>query len=538
MNIKRIASHPYFSLALALVCLAALTASAVLEYARLRPGAPLIFTLDDTYIHMALAKNLALYGVMGINPDGFTSSSSSILWTLLLAAWYRVLGVSALAPLWLNLIFACLAVWRAWRWLRRALSGRPWLLAGGMVGFVFFVPLAPLILTGMEASLHIFLALWFLESALDALTGPQEAGPQEVVGRGNWARLALAAALFGATRYESLAMIGLVCALLFLARRFRLTALTLGCAVLPAVIFGVFSLAQGWNFLPNSLILRSATGVLANPLAALPERVGNLWNEPHLFALMVGALAGLLWDLQRPLPDARGRWLGTIFVLTLMTHVVVDHFGYFYRYEAYVMALGVLALAVLWGPRIGRLERASTVGQLRGLLAGLVIFLALMPLYARGMEAQRATPYGMANIYDQHYQVARFLKEYYAGSAIGVHDIGLVGFLSDVHVVDLVGLANRATARSFNQGAAWTEAMDAELQRSQVKVVVAYPGWVGPYLPAGWQPVASWTVDRRITVGNTKMSFYAQDEAEAQALRAHLAEYAPALDASIKVEEH
>ncbi len=34
-----------------------------------------------------------------------------------------------------------------------------------------------------------------------------------------------------------------------------------------------------------------------------------------------------------------------------------------------------------------------------------------------------------------------------------------------------------------------------------------------------------------------RMWFDAQDEAEVQSLRAHLAEYAPALDASIKAEE-
>ena len=525
---KRIFAHPYFSLTLGLLFFVAMIAYAVLTYAQMRPGAPIIYAIEDPYIHMAMAKNMALYGVLGVNPDGFTASTSSILWTLTLSLYYKILGISGDAPFWLNLVFACLAIWMAWRILRRAAGDRPWLLAGGLVGFVFFVPLAPVILGGMETGMHIFVALLFLESAVDVLVSQ---GP---VGWGRAVGLALLAALFSLVRYENLAMIGFVCALLFLSRRFALSGAVLVSALVPVLLFGAYSVSQGWQFLPNSLIIRSAGGILSDPLASLPSRLANLWNEPHLFVLMVGALSGLLLDLRQPLPGGRGRWIGVVFVLVLMTHVVVDHFGYFYRYEAYLMAMGILALAALWGPRIGRLQR-SVEGEMRALLAGLVIFLSLMPLYSRGMEAIRATPYGMANIYDQHYQIARFLKQYYAGSAIGLHDIGLAGLISDVYVVDLVGLANRETALGFKHShAAWTQAMEDELRRHNVRVVVAYPGWVGPFLPAGWSPVGSWTVDQRWTVGNAKMSFYAQDEATAQALRAHLAEYAPQLPSTVE----
>ena len=532
MNVKRIFSHPYFSLVVALLFLAAMVSYAVLSYAQMRPGAPMIYAIEDPYIHMAMAKNMAMHGVLGVNPDGFTASTSSILWTLSLALYYKILGVTGDAPFWLNLVFACLAIWQAWRILRRAAGDRPWLLSGGLVGFVFFVPLAPVILGGMETALHILLALLFLESVVDELVDPQAA-----VGRARAARLVLLAGLFSMVRYENLAMIGFASALLFFSRRFALSGWVLAGAIAPVLLFGAYSVAQGWQFLPNSLIIRSSGGILTDPLAALPGRIGKLWNEPHLFAWMLAVLSGLVLDLRQPLPGGRGRWIGVIFVLVLMTHVLVDHFGYFYRYEAYVMALGTLAVAALWGPRIGRMER-STEGELRALLAGLVIFLTLMPLYSRGMEAIRATPYAMANIYDQHYQIARFLKEYYPGTAIGLHDIGLAGLIADVYVVDLVGLANRETALAFRRSPEeWTQAMDSELRRHNVTVVVAYPGWVGPFLPPGWKAVGSWTVEQRWTVGNAKMSFYAQDEAAAQALRDHLAEYAPHLPATVEWQQ-
>ena len=40
-------------------------------------GATLVYGLDDAYIHMAIAKNLARHGVWGVTPFHFASASSS-----------------------------------------------------------------------------------------------------------------------------------------------------------------------------------------------------------------------------------------------------------------------------------------------------------------------------------------------------------------------------------------------------------------------------------------------------------------------------
>src|SRR5262245_65913938 len=71
----------------------------------LRVNGRLLYTIDDAYIHMAMARNLAEHATYGVVPSVFSSASSSPLWTLLMGAIFAVSprGLWEMVPLLLGL---------------------------------------------------------------------------------------------------------------------------------------------------------------------------------------------------------------------------------------------------------------------------------------------------------------------------------------------------------------------------------------------------------------------------------------------------
>ncbi len=132
----------------------------------------LVYALDDSYILMAMAKNFAHHGVWGMTPFQFTASSSAPLWTLLVAALYRVSGVHTATPLILNLLSATLLAFVA-QWILASLAPTlPKLYVFLVLLCIFFFsPVLNLIFIGLEHTLHIAVTLLFVFHAARILAG-------------------------------------------------------------------------------------------------------------------------------------------------------------------------------------------------------------------------------------------------------------------------------------------------------------------------------------------------------------------------------
>ncbi|HYU42885.1 MAG TPA: hypothetical protein VEQ84_12115, partial [Vicinamibacteria bacterium] len=209
-------------------------ASLLLRAGLAHTGGRLVYALDDAYIHMAVARNLAQHGVWGVTPYAFTSSTSSLAWPLLLALADLLVGVRDATPLILNLMFAAVSVLLADRLLRGA---SPALRATALIAFVFFTPLPTLVLAGMEHTLQLAAVLWLLDRVRAAA---EEASPR---GR-TFAFLAAASALAAAARYESLFLIAPAAILLWLDGRRRAAVVAAASGVIPLVAYGAVSVAH------------------------------------------------------------------------------------------------------------------------------------------------------------------------------------------------------------------------------------------------------------------------------------------------------
>ena len=486
----------------------------------------MVYALDDTYIHMTIARNLAVSGTYGVCPGEFNSASSSPGWTFLLAGVTRVFGASDWPPLLLNVLFALAALAVAYR-VGGLAAASPRRRMALLLAILLLTPMIPVTFAGMEHMLHLFAVLLlacFLMSIL-AVEGPAPAGA--VLG------LCLAAAVAVAARYESLFFVAAAAGVLVFRRRWGVVLPLVLSAAVPAVMMGAFSMAHGQGFLPNSVLLKGSMPSLHTAKdmgkALGGEALLQLPQIPSLYALLVCAVLLLAWRLRKNRRTEAADLLLIAAVATMLLHVQFARTGWFYRYEAYLVALMVTAL-FLAIPETLDLRSAGSV-----LAAGAVLAVLLLPPIVRGAKALWETPRATQNIYQQQYQTGLFLRNFYRDAPVAVNDIGAVNYLADIRCVDLAGLGTYEVARARQRGEFSTDAIRRLVRDRGVKVAVLYASLFrdGSALPAEWIPVGSWEIRQNVVCGDRTVTFFATEPSEAPRLLRNLLEFRGRLPGSV-----
>ncbi|MFM8532273.1 MAG: hypothetical protein ACKOEC_01555 [Acidimicrobiia bacterium] len=476
-----------------------------------------VYPLDDTYIHMGMAKNLATHGVWGVNRYHFSSSSSSPLWTLALAGAYVATGVRDVTPLVLNLICAGLLLWVSDRLLQRIrvpLAAR----VVGLIGVVLAAELPALVLMGMEHVLHLLLTVWFAERAVGVLASPVSAS------RRDWAVLCLAGALLGASRYEGFFLVGVVC--LLLAIRHRLAAgVALGAtAITPLIVFGLISTTNGSMFLPNSLLLK-AGGEEMSSLAVLFKLPGA--EDVELFgrhpALLIVFVSGIVVSIAAAVRH-RTLWHAhvlTPFLLVAMTalhaHFAFSSLFWVYRYDAYLIGFGVVAIGAAAAGLATRIDALDAA-------AALAVFGFAIASPVRALYPQQEIAASRENFLE-HMRAADFVNRYYPAGPVVVNDIGTFSYFGDSLFLDMFGLGDvePLRIRRANHGAYSAEDVEQWTQPFHPSAAIVQLGWA-------WVPErvrASWTKVAEIEIVPSKqvLGFFAMSPDGAVALRDRVREY-------------
>lgn len=507
-------------------------------------GGRLVYALDDAYIHMAVSRNLAEHGVWGVTPEGFTSSSSSILWPLILALAFKLFGVTVLMPYLLNVVFIVLALALAEAMLRPAIPSAV-ARAAVLLALLFGVPFAPLLTGGMEHTLQIAVMLAFVGASAKALANPD---PSPRAGAAPW--MFLTGLLVAFVRYESAFVALVVCGLLFARRRY-IQAVVLGLLVLlPVVVYGWISVRQGWYFFPNPILLKSDSlnaggeSFLVRAFSREGFFYWRLFNVPHLFFLVILAAAVFLLRFERA-----GFWESwqqklLIFVAGSVLHMQFADTGWFYRYEAYLMALGGVAVAGAAGSFVSEAREAETGRRPRVMRAVAVALFAaflLVPSARHGVAAWRDAPRAMHDRYLEHIVPVEFIQRYYSGEPVMVNDLGAISFLSDARPLDIFGLGSMEAARpkieSHGASGMTAERVREWGEREGAKLGLIQLEWrtIRYVVPNEWILIGIWEIPRNVIFPDKlNIGWFAPNVEEARALAAALEENFPRVPSSIR----
>lgn len=495
----------------------------------------LIYATDDAYIEMAMARNFAQWGVWGVTRYGFTSSASTLLWTLLLSFTDVVAGPGRLAPLAWNLLFAILllaATYAILGWYKAS----PAVTLAALLGIILLLPLPTLVLSGMEHTLQTWLAVVtvFLAARLLSNEWPRGARLDTV-------KLWLLAPLVTATRFEGMFLIAAVSALGLLLRRWRF-ALWFGVlGFLPVLIHGIISVRHGWFWFPASVLLKASLPTSGSGveliLAVFNSIFINFRQGPHTLTMLIAVLLVYILAGSKGSSVTESRQImGAIIAFLWLADVEFVGSGSLYRYDAYLCALSIVFIALqlpVIAPHFPSLLSLSTWRVPGNIACGVLSLVLLFPLAVKGLRLLWDLPQCTNNVFEQQYQMGLFVQRYYQGSTVALNDIGAVDFLADIHCLDLVGLANAQVAVARRSGTFGVQTMQDIAKQTGARIAIIYDSWFPRGIPPEWIRVGRWTIPNNVIDGGDTVSFYALNSAEASYLGESLTDFSTRLPADV-----
>ncbi len=491
--------------------IAAAVAGAALYTAWVEAGQTAIgFPLDDAWIHLQFARNVAEGHGFSFNPGVPSSGSTAPLWTLLLAVPLAA-GVQPMAAAKiLGLAGALVAALAAAALARHLTESR----AAGVVAGIA-VALTPRMvwagLSGMEVTLYTALStLAVLAYARAAGTGRPGVSWGILAGLAGWAR-------------PETFVIGPVLAagwVLWSGRVAGTRRLTRGwwqplaAWALLVAGFVAFNYALGGRPMPNTYyakaygmgtVLGLAAGRWSDalydavrfPIRFLDDSVR--WQAEQgmwLFGAAVPGVLAALGRLGRPAPRGAGVILAILLVapvakgLVAPEPVLLVHDG---RYVGHLLVLGIVICAI----GFEALRRIVRPGWM-------VLLLAMAALsQLAGGAARGAATYAaeVRNINDLQIRTARWIAAHTSQDArVATNDIGAIAFFGRRHILDTEGLVSPE--------AIWPKRMHRHLEfleASRPDVLVIFPNWY-PKLAARtdlFEEVARITAEKVIAGGES-----------------------------------
>ena len=471
-----------------------------------------VFTLDDPYIHLAVAENITR-GVNGINLQEFSSPNSSILFPYLLAGLLKLNFSGNAAAFLLNIIPSIASVKLLIDfYANRLVKFHPIfqkLFPLGTLLLILSINAIALPFTGMEHSLHVFITITFFIALINFIES-KKISPSFYI----------SLVLLPLIRFEGFALLCLGLLALLYEKRFKAFAIVL--LIVSAIILSYFYYMHslGLPLLPSSVLVKSETSaslVGRHWSASFPFMIKQFFIQAIslrkggiVFSLMV------LFCLYHIIKDVINKKVTTSTKIaflcgaSLFAHLLLGQFAAFFRYEVYAVAIIVLSLPIL-------IENNTLAFKCT------VLFLILGSYSARYFFAVKKSPPASKNIYEQQVQMHFFATKYFPYN-VAVNDLGLVSYKNDNYVLDLWGLGSEQVRKLKKNNLFNKAAVNKLALEKNVAFAMVFDIWFENTIPNEWLLAGQLITSKAVTPTGI-VSFYLIDTSKKQAFKNSLIQF-------------
>ncbi|MEO8209589.1 MAG: hypothetical protein ABI840_03425, partial [bacterium] len=491
-----------------------------------------VYALDDAYIHLAFAKNIVINNIWGITKYEFSSGSSSPLWTIILALSFLVFGVSQYIPFILNIFLSALLIYVVYKFLKK-FNVSDFFTGFTLITLIISLPLSIHVYSGMEHILHSIMTILFIKISAESLGKKRETNK---VFLQNEKYLLLISFFITTIRYEGFFLVFIV-SFLFLIRGKYFISISLIVAglILPS-LYGILSIQNGGSFFPNSILLKSMHPASLNFFDSVRSLNNYLIESKKIGFLFL--MSVILFFLQIKLTKNFWSEIPLLLFILLSTMLIqkIIITNVYFRYDAYLVVTAITVNSVaLYDYCLKKSNIEINFRLIKKNKIALSVFLILIGYSVYKEFYLDKTVTAIKNIYEQQYQMAKFIDMFYYDKDVLLNDIGAVNYYTDIRCLDIIGLGSNdiAVKRLDNTfDASWLYKIAKE---KNVKIAIVYDKWFQKDLkiPEEWIKTGQWKISDNYICGDDEVSFYAVDPPEKEALSRNLKSFSKELPVTV-----
>ncbi len=386
-------------------------------------------TLDDSFISFRYAVHLAEGHGLVFNPGERVEGYSNLLWVLILAAWHalgvELEGISKIMGVFCGIATLLLAM-HIFR--RHFGAAEPLVIFLGLylstsIGMVYYA------ISGMETLFYAFQIILF--AALIVKERP-------------WLAAVTAATLL-MTRPEGLLFIAPLALFLWMRRPRRLTPLALPILCLGALT--VWRMLYYQSPLPNTFYakIKTQSGILDYLIWHTRTFISYTWASfPWNEVLLFFAILYVLYYFRKC-----DLMLAAVLVCPLF-FIWFSGFDWMSFGRFYVPALPLMALFAF--AALGRLLQGDAGVRTAPwkMISGLTVLIVfnLVAFWFGAESVKTGANINPAMHSRAHRQIAHFLRRHAdPGDVLVVNEVGVIGYLTETHIIDIIGLTDKTIPR-------------------------------------------------------------------------------------------